>query len=1652
MTASIRPRAVLVLATIVGACGGGGGGGGGAVAGGPVPSDVASFDGFAFRTVGEEEVDAPPKEDPGAQPPTVGAALNTTIIFRFEGVPHGPFDQGSLPIFTTPQDATPEAGLPGTVAVVPAKGTYVLVVAADGATSSVEFRPFVPAGVFSVKASSPPETVPGLLPASTYTVRVSSTAGQAIGNLKGPGGKVQFGTTSNPAAFFPKDPADVLPPALVHGDGSAGPVTTPADGTGNLSPGPFSQRGLAATTDTFPDGPSDILLVYDRPVLPFSANIEGSDLDDDGVVDPTFALRARATPYLVGSRVAAGAVAGAGPHDAFDAVSAFEPGEQGDAFGTPVVLHSSLDGALPGPSPGLIRSIKSMASGPDAGLLYVVLDEPGGHDLLTVADQLLGDATYASLGVAGVGGPEITLDTGLDDLVGLTFLADGRLVGFERSSRRVVEVDVDLVRQRPTPGTPAASGPILQGLESAATPGVGLFLSAPWPGGLEVLDLATAPSGRLFALGVLDGALSPSLVALESVDPDLDGQFEADEGSWNGLASSVVFEFDGPVSAVEFEREERLIALDRAADAVIAIDMADGSVTTLASQVAGFGLSLPAGLSPATTLALGTMDLDVSVVLESNHEQGAQVRLQPRGLLPIGADVQLLERNTFTSLAGVSALHADPGGQLSALGWRSILSLSTSEPTAGPAGPIDDVFLETFDDQQFEDAEGHFVLPRAEWAETVGGIAVSGGLRASVGVSGGADLGDFRPLADAGFNPGLAFGRTSAGLGEPSLDMGKAGFRVVLLDTDSQNFPLADGSTPGVIAEQQVFGGHFAFRDVIIPAGVHVVARGSNPLRITATGSVRIDGVLDVRGTNGLSDDTFDSGFIPVPGGPGGPGAGRGGDGHPTRFDPAGSGAIDQYVTPETGERGWGPVVVPSGSVAQLQVGGFGGLCTLGYDPSPTGFPKLDQYDNREEHRPPGGGGGSHFSRGDMSHEGSGSYLVQSESTWFPFTKCPGEQDHITIATYGNDERRVCCQPSLPPLQCVYMVGPRSNPERLQPGALPGDLVFKDGDDTNDFIGPEGELSQVLGGQGGGGGGSRIDSMRKRNWAADALGNPDSPPPAAQPHYPKLFFGLFFSPTLYDAKGGAGGGGGGAVQIRAYGDIVLGRTGHIDARGGHGGGGEVVQNANFAAGGGGGSGGTVLLSAAGEIRLEADVGHRAASYVDGDGDLGASIEVSGGFGRDARSDPTNKIDFLAHTYDSTRSDGGQGGMGLVQLQAGAGTPTISEGAHVFAKKRAVLKLGPWTGHPTLQKEHPSWPAAANSFPDELRYVDMLHYRSFKHDGANEDRYVILNGTWPPIIPSTTGQNGHDLIHEDPPGSGQFWFDSPMIVSDLAGGRRVVREPQPGRVLQTYLGFDPVTFLEPFMGQGPPPGTLFPAVASIPLSIHLNEPDGTPILIDQDGQDVIDPHQLVDRLPLVHPEVTGAEFSSVSQGTSAWLDFHGATLRPRDLLGRTAPFFAGALGTFNPSAGVSVPAGAAGLVRVGAKVPEPQVPARFVLDAGLADPGLFPGNEKGEGDPPNPPHNDIKVDAPDPGIGREDVITDNATVRLLFQGAYAVRAGSHVPDASTLTDWVADPTLLDGHPLVRFRVEFDLGVDLAGFPFSPESLRPQVDYVRLRASY
>jgi hypothetical protein len=209
-------------------------------------------------------------------PPSLGAPLDTSIIFQFnpsKALPLGPFNQSTLPVFTTPSEVTSEAFPPDGTSPILAKGSYVSV------GHTVEFRPTLPTDPLCIKLSCDPASVPGLLPGSVYTARVTTIPGLGIPNLVGGGGQVKFGTTSNPTIYFSSGQGDGKPPSIVS--------TSPLGGTSNVYPGLYSNLPAGSSQETFiPKGPEAITLVYDRGIAPDVNNLAGLDWDHDGLKDP----------------------------------------------------------------------------------------------------------------------------------------------------------------------------------------------------------------------------------------------------------------------------------------------------------------------------------------------------------------------------------------------------------------------------------------------------------------------------------------------------------------------------------------------------------------------------------------------------------------------------------------------------------------------------------------------------------------------------------------------------------------------------------------------------------------------------------------------------------------------------------------------------------------------------------------------------------------------------------------------------------------------------------------------------------------------------------------------------------------------------------------------------------------------------------------------------------------------------------------------------------------------------------------------------------------------------------------------------------------------------------------------------------------------
>jgi len=82
--------------------------------------------------------------------------------------------------------------------------------------------------------------------------------------------------------------------------------------------------------------------------------------------------------------------------------------------------------------------------------------------------------------------------------------------------------------------------------------------------------------------------------------------------------------------------------------------------------------------------------------------------------------------------------------------------------------------------------------------------------------------------------------------------------------------------------------------------------------------------------------------------------------------------------------------------------------------------------------------------------------------------------------------------------------------------------------------------------------------------------------------------------------------------------------------------------------------------------------------------------------------------------------------------------------------------------------------------------------------------------------------------------------------------------------------------------------------------------------------------------------------------------------------------------------------------------------------------------------------------------RADFIPPNAKVKVEFQGADAIVAGSKEVDPATLTAWSPTVTVASGRQFVRWRVTFDTTAD--GSPLAPSTRRPIVERVEIHADF
>ncbi len=575
---------------------------------------------------------------------------------------------------------------------------------------------------------------------------------------------------------------------------------------------------------------------------------------------------------------------------------------------------------------------------------------------------------------------------------------------------------------------------------------------------------------------------------------------------------------------------------------------------------------------PAAAPAGLPLGVDVSVV--RNDPDGAEVEVAPSGILPLG---HLLALELEQEPAGIAEFGVPP------VAPRIATTFTTA---ADPGGVIRDAIVETFDANRREERGREPFLaasPLGAFVPADWNAAGNSVLQAAHAFAGTGSLGRFAPVAPP-----------------------EGSTTTILIDTAEQPFPLLDGSTPDAKQGTVVRGGRFEFTEIDIPAGVIVRPSGANPLVLCATGSVRIGGTLALAGADGVPAYGDDRSYTSVPGGHAVAGGGRGGDSNPIVTFPPDSLSFLALVSSVAAETGFG--LDPADGLMKRR--GGGGAVNGILEREKSGKYQTDnELGNCDEFRIGngackigGGGGGAMLRPGRFAADSAGNRLDGVANV------VPDGQGGFLF------------DPAVTTLACG------------DPGLHP---FADDGSTTNDFFGPLGQLTRLVGGQGGGGGATLTESYYCGNWCdldADPANNgvcdnSDNLPWRG------------YAPSVGDARGGGGGGGGGALQIQAIGTIAVLATGVIDAHGGAGAGGEGLGCSYWGGGGGGGAGGAIVLQSGAGIVIED----------------GAVLDVRHGRGNDAAQD--NDYADCSSTGDNP-GDGGHGGDGLIQLQVPPGATAV----------------------------------------------------------------------------------------------------------------------------------------------------------------------------------------------------------------------------------------------------------------------------------------------------------------------------------------------------------------------------------------------------------
>ncbi|MFT7516458.1 MAG: hypothetical protein ACI84O_000239 [Myxococcota bacterium] len=551
------------------------------------------------------------------------------------------------------------------------------------------------------------------------------------------------------------------------------------------------------------------------------------------------------------------------------------------------------------------------------------------------------------------------------------------------------------------------------------------------------------------------------------------------------------------------------------------------------------------------------------VLIENCSSEGALVEFHITGVLPVNRNIKLQTTIQFADIVGqrnfetkTLAVHQVPS--LSAVYASNTGSWVDANETV-------DEFRDGFDDQSY------------------------------------LDLAEPLPVPLANINDGFI----SASFDYPGTYVSED--KNFHIDNESPRELYTDSALNFADSDSQVHviqSGVLNVHDFTIDAGAVLRGRGNNPLVIYATGTVTINGELNVSGNNAVWPSGLNSPQFIEGGALGSCGGGQGGD-------------ASQIGTAETprAETGDGPFGIASiggqggegifngrtgstgitGQNARSAAGGGGGGFALTENQSvlwatwktagnwaPSYFTDPGPDHDTARHSMAVGVNGIFGSEAGMRGVSASSILPNGNGVGIPHGMEDGLIDSFVFETISTTNAADYDPPwnsgAIPPFNFGH-------PTEGADAGVGGPPVFlRDNDLLDDFYGSrlmvggtikQGELLAPWAGSGGGGSG---DSMMIAVWDADGDGTPDP----VESFYPVVPFARNFSSTgngwYYYQKGAGGGGGGGQLIIMSIGMIVIGDNAEIKANGGIGYSGEsLTYTDQGVSGSGGGSGGHIIL-------------------------------------------------------------------------------------------------------------------------------------------------------------------------------------------------------------------------------------------------------------------------------------------------------------------------------------------------------------------------------------------------------------------------------------------------------------------------------------------